>query len=245
MPYVATFDNSYYEKADKICTISDICKNVLIDNFPKEKEKITVVENISSSRLIKQQADILPHSVKSADEFFNDKSFKIISIGRLSEQKGFDYAIDSAKLLKQNNIDFHWYIIGEGPLREKLEKQINENGLDGIVKLIGLRANPYPYIKNADIFVMTSRYEGKSIALDEAKILCKPIVVTKYPTVFDSIKDGVNGKLVDLTPQHIADGIRILYENTSLRNLFVENLSKEQCGNEMYVINKFSTLIEQ
>lgn len=64
-----------------------------------------------------------------------------------------------------------------------MEKQINENGLDEIVKLIGLRANPYPYIKNADIFVMTSRYEGKSIALDEAKILCKPIVVTKYPTV--------------------------------------------------------------
>lgn len=245
LPYVASFDNSYYEKADKICTISDICKNVLIDNFPKEKEKITVVENISSSRLIKQQADILPHSVKSSEEFFNDKTFKIISIGRLSEQKGFDYAIDSAKLLKQNNIDFHWYIIGEGPLREKLENQINENGLDGIVKLIGLRANPYPYIKDADIFVMTSRYEGKSIALDEAKILCKPIVVTKYPTVFDSITDGVNGKLVDLTPQDIADGIKILYENTSLSNLFVENLSKEQCGNEMYVINIFLTLIEQ
>lgn len=67
---------------------------------------------------------MLPQSVKLSDEFFNDKSFKIISIGRLSEQKGFDYAIDSAKLLKQNNIDFHWYIIGEGPLRENWRSRL-------------------------------------------------------------------------------------------------------------------------
>lgn len=245
LPYVASFDTPYYRKADNICTISEICKKVLDDNFPAEKDKISVIENISSSRLIRSQADMLPVSAKSTDDYFNDKSFKIISIGRLSEQKGFDYAIGAASILRKYGIDFCWYIIGDGPLRENLESQIEYNNLGGFVKLLGLRANPYPYIKYADLFAMTSRYEGKSIALDEAKILCKPILVTKFPTVFDSIKDGVNGMLVDLTTQQIAEGIKKMYENSNLRNLFMENLSKEQCGNEKFVINKFLNLIEQ
>ena len=231
LPYVAGFDIPYYKKANNICTISEICKKVLDDNFPTEKDKITVIENISSSRFIRSQADMLPDSSKSTDDYFNDKSFKIISIGRLSEQKGFDYAIGAASILKEYGIDFCWYIIGDGPLRENLESQIKDKNLGDFVKLLGLRANPYPYIKYADLFAMTSRYEGKSIALDEAKILCKPILVTKFPTVFDSITDGINGKLVELNSQEIAEGIKIMYENSNLRKLFMENLSKEQCGN--------------
>ena len=72
--------------------------------------------------------------------------------------------------------------------------------------------NPYPYIKNADILVQPSRFEGKSVVLDEAKILCKPFVVSKYPTVYDQANEDI-AVLVDITPEGIANGIMELYKN--------------------------------
>lgn len=115
--------------------------------------------------------------------------------------------------------------------------------MDAVVKFIGVRANPYPYIKQADLFVMPSRYEGKSIALDEAKILCKPIVVTSYPSVGDAIESGRNGLIVDIDAQAIACGIMELYRNETLRSQLGDNLRQEDCGNESQVVGKFLKLM--
>ena len=120
----------------------------------------------------------------------------------------------AAKNLKAKGFLFSWYVLGEGPLRKSLEEQAENSGVEGIIKFIGVRSNPYPYIKNADLYVMPSRYEGKSIALDEAKILCKPIVVTNYPTVNDAIEDGHNGCITEISADSIANGImRVANDN--------------------------------
>ena len=155
----------------------------------------------------------------------------LLSVGRLGEQKGFDLAIKSAKVLKDRGVNFIWIILGEGPDRKKLQEQIDADDLNNNVKMIGIRSNPYVYIKKCDIFVQTSRFEGKSIVLDEAKIFCKPIVVTNYPTVGDSIVDGQNGLIVEMDECSIADGIQRLLENTTLAESFVSELRKAE-GNE-------------
>lgn len=244
LEYKPAYDYNYYKKADVVCTISELCKESLLRNFPLLKNKFEVVENISSARMIEMQADNLEEMKKIKDGFWEDKRFKIVSIGRLTEQKGFDFAIDAAKILKEKGFKFCWYILGEGPLRKSLETQIKLNGVSDYIRLLGIRSNPYPYIKYADIFVMPSRYEGKSIALDEAKVLCKPIVVTNYPSVNDAIIDGQNGMIVDIDAESIAKGILALYNNDILKSLFVNNLKIEDNSNEHRVVEKFLSLIK-
>lgn len=244
LDYKPLYDYKYFNKADIVCTISEICKKSLIENFPLLKNKFEVVENISSARMIEMQANNLEEIKKLKDGFREDKRCKIVSIGRLTEQKGFDFAIDAAKILKEKGFKFCWYILGEGPLRKSLETQIKLNGVSDYIRLLGIRSNPYPYIKYADIFVMPSRYEGKSIALDEAKVLCKPIVVTNYPSVNDAIIDGQNGMIVDIDAESIAKGILALYNDDILKSFFVNNLKIEDNSNEHRVVEKFLSLIK-
>ena len=104
--------------------------------------------------------------------------------------------------------------------------------LKDFVILPGIKENPYPYIAECDIFVQSSEYEGKSIVLDEAKILCKPIVVTNYKTVGNSIIDDVNGKIVDIDSQSIAAGIQELINNKETALRYTNELRNEKNGNE-------------
>lgn len=243
LEYKPEYDEKYYKEAYKVCTISDVCKKSLVENFPNLKEKFEVVENISSARIINAQANMYEEMKHTNDGFAEDRRFKIVSIGRLTEQKGFDYAIEAARILKDNGMSFCWYILGEGPLRNVLEEKAKKTGVAECIKFIGIRSNPYPYIKQADIYVMPSRYEGKSIALDEAKILCKPIVVTNYPSVHDAIEDGKDGLVVEINAPAIASGILKLHNNSILRNMLIQNLGREDCGNEKAVVKKFLDLI--
>lgn len=170
----------------------------------------------------------------STTHTFNNKNncIKIVSIGRLTDVKRFDRAVEAAKILKDNGINFIWILIGSGELENNLKELIKQFGLEKEFILAGVKANPYPYIKNADIFVQTSDNEGKSMVIDEAKILGKPIVVTNYMTVRDVIKDGEDGMIADFTPESVAEKIMMIIEDKSLRDRIISNLKSETIGNE-------------
>lgn len=215
------FDLSYFELADSIVTISDICKISLQGNFPQLSNKIKVLANISSKQLITEMAE---------DESIDDKVFtspnglKLLSIGRLSHEKGFDVAVDVANILRKKGHSFCWFVIGEGSQRKMLIKKIKKMKLDQHFKLLGLKTNPYYYISKADIIIQPSRWEGKSIVLDEAKILCKPILVTDYPTVTDSIENNKNGIIVHFEISSIVKGIEQMIINADLRDALSKQL---------------------
>ena len=235
--YDAEYDRRFYHDCDNIITISDECVNSFVEIFPECKSKISILENISlSSEIVKKSNMYIPEELDC-----NDK-IKLVSVGRLTQQKGFDLAIDAAKLIKSIIPNFVWIILGDGQDRDYLAKRIIDNGVEDNVKLVGIKDNPYVYIKNSDVFVQTSRFEGKSIVLDEAKILQKPIVVTKYPTVFDTIIDDVTGLIVDINAQAIADGITRLVSDKEARNRYVNNLKSINRGNEEE-INKYISLM--
>ena len=100
-------------------------------------------------------------------------------------------------MLIDNGFNIHWIVVGEGNERNNLEQLISEYKLEKHFQLIGAKENPYKYIQLSDIYVQASRFEGKSIAIDEAKILAKPIVVTNFDTAKDQIENMVNGLIVD------------------------------------------------
>lgn len=234
------YDKTFFEKATGIITISDSCADSLKENFPTLKDKISVIENISPTTLIRNRS-------KEQITDIDTSTFEItfISVGRLNQQKGYDMAIEAAHILNEKGLNFCWYIIGEGELEKELKELTTKYGLNDRIVYLGTRSNPYPYISKSDIFVMTSRYEGKSIALDEAKILTKPIVSTKYPSVFDNIEDGVNGLLVEQKPESIANGLYMLSKNKELRESLSRNLAANSVSNEETVVNQIMAFINQ
>jgi len=230
----SNIDNKYFEYLDHLVTVSDICGEVLEQRFPQFKRKVEVVQNIVSPTLIHQM------SLESSN-VYNNKSTTILSIGRLNQQKGFEMAVEACKKLVEIGYDIRWYVIGEGEERSKLELMINEYQLSDHFYLIGIKDNPYPYIREADIYVQPSRFEGKSIAIDEAKILNKPIVVTNFTTAKDQITHYENGLIVEMNSTAISEGIIEVMESEALRDSLIECLSKESLGTESE-IEKFYAL---
>jgi glycosyltransferase involved in cell wall biosynthesis len=224
-------DIKYFDKLDNIVTVSEECSNVLKGSFPKYINKIEVMYNIVSPNMI--------NKLSLEEVKLNNNSCKIVSVGRLNYQKGFDLAIESCFYLVNKGYNVRWYVIGEGEERKKLEEMIRERNLQDNFFLLGIKENPYPYIRASDIYVQTSRFEGKSIAIDEAKILNKPIVVTNFSTAKDQIKNEQNGLIVDMNASSIVEGIRRLLENKSLRNKLQENLINEELGTESEIIKLY------
>lgn len=240
--YDVSFDKKYYEAADGIITISDLCKKSIIERMPQIEEKVQVLENISSGKLIYNLAK-KPTEIESFNKF---EGIKILSIGRLVEQKNFKLAVDTAKYLKDyfENFNFKWFIIGKGPLKENLQDRIKKNALEDYIELIGTTDNPYAYMQQANVLVQTSIFEGKSIVLDEAKILSKFIVATNYPTVYDSIQDGITGVISEQTPEKLAEAIFKILTDEVVRAKIDKNLKDFRNGN-VEELQKYINLIEK
>lgn len=203
----------YVDKASTIVTISNACKISLIKKFNDIQNKVVVLQNLTSIEFLKKLA-----SSYYPKEYKNFEDNIIVSVGRLHEIKGYDLAIESAELLKKHEIKFKWFVIGEGAERKKLEKMIKARNLENDFLLLGLRENPYPYIKNAKIVVQPSRFEGKSVVLDEAKMLGIPMVVTNYSSAKDQIIDGKTGIIAKMSPEGIAEKIEEILKDKNKYN---------------------------
>lgn len=230
------YDYKHLKNMDSIVSISDSCVDILKNEFPEFENKIYMIENITSSVVLDKRAqEFYPKE-------FDHNGTNILSIGRLHEQKGFDMAIKAASIMKREGIKFKWFVIGSGELESELKKQIVNEGVEDCFILLGARENPYPYIKNCTMFVQPSRYEGKSVVLDEAKILGATIVATAYPTINDQLVDGKEGLIVKMSPKEIANGLIILLKNKELRMNFKNYLNSREYGNQSE-IKKYIQLI--
>lgn len=225
-----------FEKCDVIVTISQVCADSIAEEYPFAKEKITIIENITSSSLLKQSAQEETVFNKISDEKI------LLTVGRFSPPKGIDLAVKASAILKEKGYLFKWYHIGTGELKAEIESLISSLGVENEFILLGERSNPYPYIGQCDIYVQPSRYEGKSIAIDEAKCLCRPIVTTNFTTVADQIQDGINGLICEMNTNDIAAKIETLLNDAELRNELTLNLLEEKTGNEEELEKFYSIL---
>ena len=232
------FQEHFYDKYNKIVAVSDSAKNIFLETFPKYTDKLEIIYDINDADFIKKMSD--------QGQSYNDNytGLRILTIGRLANQKGYDMALEACKILKEKGIEFKWYSLGIGPLKEEIEKYINENNLENNFKLLGVKSNPYPFIKDCDIYVQTSRFEGFGIAIAEARMLNKPVVTTRFDAVYNQMKDRKNGLVVDMNSQGIVNGILELINNKELTNEIISYLKTEKKGNREE-INKFNTLIDK
>ena len=214
--------NNLYERFDKIFAVSNECKKKLDEIIPAVRNKSEVLFNIVSEDLINEMSE----SYVDFDD--NYKGIKIITVGRLSKEKGQDLAIKALAKLKKDRYDVKWYCIGEGNSRQEFEQLIKEYNLEENFLLLGATSNPYPYIKNADIYVQTSRHEGYCLTLAEAKALNKPIVTTNFIGAYEQIKNNENGIIVDCNENDLADAIKKLIEEKEICSRFSNKLREEK-----------------
>lgn len=229
-------DMPYLEKMDGIVSVSPDCVEVLRQEFPQFADKLYYLQNITSSAVVKSLADsFIPEEYA--------KACNILSVGRLSRQKGFDMAIEACSLLKQQKVDFCWYVIGTGDQEEKLKELIAQYDVADCFRLLGTRTNPYPYMKHCTFLAQPSRFEGKSVVLDEAKILATPILATAYPTVADQIQNGLEGHIVQMSPEAIARGVEDMISDSAMVEHIRQYLSAREYGNQQEA-EKYRKLME-
>ena len=227
-------DARYYARLDMLVGVSDVCTQKAEAYFPFLRGRTRTMHNIISAELIRKMADEpcdLPTDVPA-----------VLTVARLSPPKGIDLAVQACAVLQKRGVPFRWYHIGAGELRAEIEEQIRSEGVEDTFILLGERSNPYAYMRACTVYVQPSRFEGKSIAVDEAKALCKPIVVTDFGTVRDQITDGVNGHIVPQTAEGLADAIEALLTDGALRQTFCENLRNEHVGNTEEIEILYSVL---
>lgn len=212
--YTRKLDKNCYQDFDRIFTVSEEVRNSLERVYPECKERIKVFPNLIDQKGIREKA--------KEEGGFSDEydGWRLLTVGRLTSQKAYEIAIDAMKLLKEKGVQARWYVLGEGELREVLQRQINRLGLEKDFLLLGAVENPYPYYAQCDLYVHATRFEGKSIAVQEAKILGCPILVSDCNGNREQVKDGVDGSVCALTPESISTKIEELLENKKQREIY-------------------------
>ena len=229
-------DLKIWNKFDYIIAVSEECKNAFLKKYPSLKDKVKVIENITSPGFIKKMAkEDVEENIKT------DTSFKLVSVARLSHAKGIDNAVKALKILYNRGLtNIKWYVVGYGGDDQMIRNLIKENSLEDSFILLGKKINPYPYINAGDIYVQPSRYEGKALTVGEAQILGKPVVITNYTTAKSQVRDNIDGYICELSIEGIADGIEKLYRNKELREKLAEACKNSDYSNsyELYKLYK-------
>ena len=217
---------------DHIISISTDCTRSFLQIFPSLEDKIIEIENILSPEFVREQAELLDVSA----EMPANTGIKFLSIGRYTTAKNYDNVPDIARRLVEAGIEnLRWYIIGYGGDEDLIRRKISDSGMQDHVILLGKKENPYPFIKACDFYLQPSRFEGKSVTVREAQILCKPVIVTNYPTSGSQIQSGIDGVIVPMDNEGCANGIINVIYNQGLIGRITKYLSSHDYGNEQEV----------
>lgn len=215
--YTRALDRGCYLKYDRIFAVSDEVRKAFLGVYPECGEVTEVFHNILDAEAIRRKA-----GEEEVPDYFEDgyQGMRILSVGRLTTQKAFEVSIQAMKLLKERGEQVRWYVLGDGDQRRTLEELVRRLGLEEDFVMPGAVDNPYPYMARADLYVHASRFEGKSIAIQEAQILGKAILVSDCSGNREQVTDGVDGRMCELTPEGICDGIQELLHDPEKRERF-------------------------
>ena len=204
---------------ERIYCVSKGAQKAVQGFYPKYAEKIDCLENYVDAESVRQKAN------EFVPDYPKDKLI-LCSCGRITPVKGYDLAVGAAEILKKNGLEIKWYFVGDGVDRPKIEALISEKRLQDYIEITGLQDNPYPYIKNCDIYVQPSYEEAYGLTIIEAQILGKTVVSTSTVGGQSIIHDGENGVIADINAESIAQKINLISQDKSLQITIINNLAK-------------------
>lgn len=230
----------YFKECDKIVNVSTVVDDKLKARLPAIKNKCVIIENIQNAEVLKRlslEPDTFP------DAHFKGK--RILTIGRFSHQKGFDMIPPVLSRLRENGYDVRWYLIGGGEESEKepvISLALQYNVADSFI-FLGEKINPYPFLKDCDLYCQPSRFEGKPLSVEEAKIMACPIVVTNYLSAGEQLDGGRYGLICEISEDSIYNAVKTMLESPDMCENFSLTLHNEIKGNREEV-EKFYALLD-
>ena len=193
----------YYEK---IYCVSQCALEAVSKFYPEFADKMDYIENYVDFKAIRNKAE-------ECNPDYPKNKLILCTCGRITPEKGYDLAVETAEILKENNIDFKWYFVGDGTERGKIEEMIASKKLNDNIVITGLKENPYPYMKNCDIYVQPSYEESFGLTIYEAMILNRIVVTTATVGAEDMITDEMDGIIAEISSESLAEKIQYILDN--------------------------------
>lgn len=188
---VTKMDCKIYPRFDRIVVLSDHCRQGLVKKIPVVADKTAVIPNlIDGDRILKLAEAVCPVTI-------NPEKLNLVTVARIDREKRIDKALELANQLKERNISFMWYIIGDGPERLEMEKKSREMELDNYVQFLGHLNNPYPVMAKCDMLVLLSKYEGTPVTIDEAMVLGIGVIAPRVGGIEEQMESYENSYLFD------------------------------------------------
>lgn len=199
-------DKIAYKKCEKIIAVSEHQAEALRKFNPRYSGKVITIPNLTDVAGIREK------SLALTREQFDTTKFNIVSVGRVSHEKGMDLAVKAcAELVKGGNDNIRWWIVGDGPAMQEVKKMIKELHMEEYVITVGMQTNPYPYMRQADLYVQPSRFEAFGLTILEAMILGKAVLATDTMGAQAIIKNGENGLICDASEKKLTEQIKALF----------------------------------
>lgn len=210
-PIPAEHQRGYFARMDAIVCVTPRNAAAFREIFPELEDRVVCLPNLNHrEEILEQAAAFVPVE-------YEPDTFNIFTAARLCKEKAVDWIVEAAAILKGEGLRFRWYLAGTDgdlPARDLAAAARVED----VVIFLGPLDNPYPHMLHCDLYVQPSRTEGKPIAVEEAKILRRPILLTRYSSAEESVTDGVDGMLCGMAPAAIADAVRTLAADKPLRD---------------------------
>ena len=225
-------DKNNYSKYDDIVFVSNDNKNEFEKTYKIEANKHVIQNYISIKRVLEKSEEIV-------ENVYKNNEINILTVARLTEQKAIDRLVKvHSELIKDGHIH-NIYCIGDGPEKNNIQNLINNYNVQNSFILLGKKDNPYPYIKNCDVFALLSKYEGFPMTILEAKILNKIILITNT-AAREAVEGYKKSYIVDNSENGIYDGISHVIE------LLKEEKNKENNNeyNNEFIINQIEKLVK-
>lgn len=217
-------DQSYYPRFDYVVPVSRDCEKELKKKLPFPEGKLVVLKNLCNSGEILEKSGLFTLSWGEGTH--------IVTVGRLTEDKGPEFALEALRILRKKGWNVIWHWVGDGDYADSFREHVAQAGLEDAFILEGNQKNPYPFILRGDIYVQPSPDEAYSTTVTEAKVLCRPIVVTDVGGMRDQLTDGETAVIVPVSGEAIARGIEKLLEDPELGWAFSRNLEGEDYSPE-------------
>lgn len=221
---------SMYRKYDNIFCVSRAVCDKVKGVFPEDMHgRIGVLRNYVDTQMIEKRAneDILFPAYACCEKT------RLVTVGRLAKEKGYEIAVEAACILKKWGIEFHWFFCGEGSLRKDIEHLIKAWDVEDVITLLGDCKNPYGIMRACDIYIQPSLREGYGLAVVEAALLGCKIITTNIPAAADVIRQGENGIIIEYDALAVASGIakvindECISENESSARLVCTQINAE------------------
>ncbi len=223
------FNRKYYEKVDKIVGVSQAVTEAFKEMNPSLSDKTDYCYNFFNQSIILKSAD-----EKQKTEFPENK-FICFSASRFSKGKGIERTISAISETMHEHKDVFWFIAGDGPQKESIEEAIKREGLTDRIILLGSLTNPYPYMKNSDLLMLTSYHEAAPMVYTEAKILKVPVFSTRTLSADEILKNGTEDFICDNTEEAIRDKFKEIIENR-------DAVRQAKCRLEKYCVSNEALL---